>query len=346
MKKYGKKSADVLCHKSSFFSDNDSKLEHFRKLYNNYISQPRRTECKNCKSPIAEISFKKMGVDYLVCPNCSHLNGAHQDTDEFCAALYTDNEGKSYAVTYDSTSKDEYKKRVKDIYSPKVDFLMDSLKEHSVQPNKLKYADFGAGSGYFVSALKNQGLECVSGYEVSASQVDLANNMLANTLIIKHELEEIESIASKVSVDLISLIGVLEHVQNPRQLLKAISSNPNVEYLYFSVPLFSICVFFEHVFGDVMPRHLAPAHTHLYTEDSIKYFCEEFGFEIISEWWFGSDMVDLYRSVLVTLEKTNGESKASEIWENMFKPLIDDLQVAQDRKHAASEVHMLLRKKK
>jgi len=344
MIKYGKPVADVLGHKGAFFSANKTNLEHSRAMFELYTKQPKRTRCKNCAGPLGAACFKKSGVDYVQCGKCSHLNGAHEDTNEFCAKLYTEDQGKSYAKGYSAETRNDYKKRVKDIYSPKAEFLMASLAELGHDPRQLRYADLGAGSGYFVAALKDQGLSEVNGYEVSASQVELANDMIGAQLLHKHELSELVQIVDGLKAEVVSMIGVLEHVQNPREILKAISGNKGIKYLFFSVPLFSPCVFFEALCSDnVSPRHLAPPHTHLYTEASINHFCKEFGMERKSEWWFGSDMMDLYRNTWVTLKEKGNHGASMEIWDSMFRGLIDELQMAQDKLKASSEVHMLLK---
>ncbi len=101
----------------------------------------------------------------------------------------------------------------------------------------------------------------------------------------------------------------------------------------------------ESVFPEVMPRHLVAGHTHLYTESSIQCFCVEFGFERLSEWWFGLDMTDLNRSVIVTLDKHGTQNTPlRNYWTNHFMPLIDRLQSVLDEAQACSEVHMLVKK--
>ncbi|MDH3975344.1 MAG: class I SAM-dependent methyltransferase [Deltaproteobacteria bacterium] len=343
MIKFCKSSNDVLGHKESFFAENDLKLSEFKEMFKHYSAQPKRVQCKNCCYPLGKSSFSKSGVDYFFCSNCGHFNGGNEDTDTFCAALYTEGKGEAYGKTYSAETCEAYNNRVKDIYIPKVDFVIEALQEKGKKPEELGYADLGAGSGYFVSALKNKNLLNVAGYEVSSSQVELANNMLGADLIRKHNLSDTVEIISSLKAEVVSMIGVLEHLQNPRDILKAITENDNIEYLYLSLPLFSPCVFFEIVFEEnVMPRHCAPAHTHLYTETSIDYFCNEFGFDRASEWWFGSDMIDLFRSIWVMLKKNPHNNNASELWESMFKPLIDDLQKVHDERKMASEVHMLL----
>lgn len=92
-----------------------------------------------------------------------------------------------------------------------------------------------------------------------------------------------------------------------------------------------------------MPQQLIAGHTHLYTEESIKYFCNEFSFNIKSEWWFGLDILDLFRSTFISLKKSENDI-LNNYWKNKFYPLIDDLQNILGKNKACSEVHMLLEK--
>ena len=94
----------------------------------------------------------------------------------------------------------------------------------------------------------------------------------------------------------------------------------------------------------VFPRQLSGAHTHLYTAKSITHLCDEFGFKPIAEWWFGTDMVDFYRNLLVTLADNSQSPEIVDLCARMIKPVIDDLQLALDKRHLSSEVHMLLAK--
>ena len=119
--------------------------------------------------------------------------------------------------------------------------------------------------------------------------------------------------------------------------------NSNVRYLYISVPLFSPSVFFEMAFPGVFQRHLSGGHTHLFTERSIAWMCGEFGMTRVAEWWFGADMMDLFRAISVELCGGEGSGQSDALWREMFAPAIDDLQLALDKRRLASEVHMLLR---
>ena len=97
---------------------------------------------------------------------------------------------------------------------------------------------------------------------------------------------------------------------------------------------------------EVFHRQLHGGHTHLYTENSLKYLAEEFGYKIVSEWWFGTDIVDLYRNLFVNLENKNTSNKLKQHYQEMMQNLIDAMQLELDKKKYSSEVHVLLKKVK
>ena len=200
--KYGKSSQSIISLKENFFNNNDEILGKMRGVNKFYSQQPDRFQCKNCNQSLGAVSFRKQYVDYSLCEKCGHLNGMHDDTDEFCKKLYTDSKGADYAETYNSRFAKEFNQRVKDIYVPKAKFLCDSLVDFGYVLNELKFADFGAGSGYFVSALKFNGLNNVIGFEPSESQVSLGNKMIGEELL---ELTNLKDTVTKIKYLYISL---------------------------------------------------------------------------------------------------------------------------------------------
>ena len=346
---YGKPSKELFSHKSVFFSHNKEKLEEMSRLAELYIKQPRRLRCKNCNYMLGKADFTKRGVDYALCTECGHLNGCHEDTEEFCQALYTADDGVSYGATYHESDRLAWSRRVDDIYLPKAEFLANALQSLDRQVHAMSFADFGAGSGFFVKALQSLGISSVKGYEVSRAQVRVGQAMLQDKdALQEHDLNDSVKIASETQADVVSMVGVLEHLREPREVLAALRNNENVEFIYFSVPLFSPCVFIEMDHPNVFPRHLAGAHTHLYTESSIRYFCKEFSLGPVAEWWFGSDVVDLYRNMLVNITSSSnaekGSARAGKLFTEMFKPVIDDMQKVLDIQRLSSEVHMLVQR--
>jgi hypothetical protein len=341
--KYGKASGPLLSIKQDFFTKNDEMLAEQRRLGLVYTAQKPRSECKCCGGPIDGVDFVKQGIAYVLCPTCSHLNGAHDDSAAFCAAVYTDDSGEQYATHYQAQDKPAFDARVRDIYIPKAEFLFKALEKDGQDPIGFTYADFGAGSGYFVSALMTQGAKRATGFEVSQAQVNLALAMNPDADMTCHDLDETVSLARSTGADVVSLIGVLEHLQRPREFLHAVSKNASVTYLFLSVPLFSPCVFLEIVFPGVMQRQLIGGHTHLYTEASLDWARGEFGFEKAGEWWFGTDLVDLFRMVQVTMGKSENTSGMTDRWAQMIGPALDGMQLEIDKRHLSSEVHQLWR---
>ncbi|MCH2022912.1 MAG: class I SAM-dependent methyltransferase [Saprospiraceae bacterium] len=345
IKRYGKSSSALLNQKTSFFAENEKHLKNQRRIAEIYVKQPKRTNCKNCNKELGTVTdLVKDGVDYIVCDYCEHLNGIYEDTSDFCNAMYTNDSGEEYAANYQSADVDSYNYRTSSIYLPKANFLYTSLQSNKLKPNNLEYLDFGAGSGYFVAALKKAGLQNVNGTEVSEHQVNFGNAMIGENVLRTHNIEDTNKTIRESTAQVISMIGVLEHVQKPREVLEEIKKNDHIKYLYISVPTFSLSVYLEQLSPDVFHRQLHGGHTHLYTEKSLQHLSKEFGFEIMAEWWFGADAVDLFRHVAVTLEKTNASTKLQNKWKKDFIPIIDAVQIEIDKKHYSSEVHMLFKK--
>jgi hypothetical protein len=331
--RHGKSSQGLLKHKTAMYEANTRLAQRNDDIAAIYLSQPPRAQCKNCASPLVEKpTFTSHGIGYLECPTCGHLNGAHEETAAFCDFLYTRDDGKAYAQAYSAEDAAQYQSRVQDIYLPKATFLSEAL------------ADIGAGSGYFVAALQQQGFNPVTGYEVSADQVALGNCMLAGQPLRQYPADTTESTLAGLTARVVSLIGVLEHLLSPRAALAAIAGNRNIEFLYLSLPLYSASVAIEAAFPNIFNRHLGGAHTHLYCERSIRHFSAEFGFEPVAEWWFGLDLTDLFRSLYVTLAQNPETVALSERIAAGFGRYVDDLQQSLDAAKGSSEVHLLLRK--
>lgn len=344
MIRYGKSSDSILSLKSSFLENNDALREQLLAIGRLYAAQPLRLRCKICLAGLArEADFRKHGVGYVFCGRCGHLNGQHEDTEEFCAAVYTEDGGKSYAANYAALDRAAYEKRIAAIYLPKAEFLAEALTSLGEQPAALSYMDLGAGAGYFVAALRRLGFASAHGHEVSRAQAAIAAAMLGEGAVRLHDLRELPRIAAETRAEVASMIGVLEHLQDPRSVLESLRANEAVRYLYVSVPLFSSSVFIETVFSDVMPRQLAGGHTHLFTERSLDWMAREFGWTRVAEWWFGTDLVDFYRSVLVSLRQSGRAEGLIDRWGEQILPALDRMQLALDESRLSSEVHMLFR---
>lgn len=334
LRKYGKTSKELIELKDDFFTNNSEILSEEKRINNIYIKQQKRKECKNCNDRLGDSLFTKLKVPYTFCERCGHLNGLYEDSFAFANQIYANSD------RHFNEYKENIDKRLDAIYTPKADFLFSVLEKEGVNPKNLSYCDFGCGNGLFLLALKKMGINKLKGYEVSLNEVEFSNELFQEKTVEFINMQETLETVHKLDSEVISLIGVLEHLQDPRAILSAIETNKKIKYVFIAVPMFSINVFIELVFQDqIAPRNLTGDHTHLYTEKSIDWFCKEFNFQKIGEWWFGTDMVDFYRSVFGVLDE-----KMRKLWTNTFKDLIDDLQVVVDKHHLSSEFHFVLKK--
>lgn len=340
--KYGKSLHDIFQIKQTFFENNSTLLAENLYLAKIAKEQPKRKRCKNCNEKVNEkVFFKKQGINYYLCSECNHLYGEFEDTLDFANAIYVD-EVTNYSKNYSSADKEKWEERVKKVYNPKAEFLFDCLLEER-QNKDISLIDIGAGSGYFLKALMNHGFKNIKGYEVSEVQTQFANNMLQDTYVEKIEINQLAEIVSATKSEVISMIGVLEHLINPREVLEAISKNKNIKYYYISLPLFSFSVFFELNNENYFNRQLANGHTHLYTKKSIEYFCKDFNFEIIGQWFFGSDAMDFFRFNFLKMKEQGASEEAIKLFSDKFSSIIDEIQLSFDRAEFASEVHLLLK---
>lgn len=338
MIKYGK-SNDILLSKKISFQSNDKLVAIEKMNIEEYKKSLIRKDCINCQNSLQSVIFKRHDVQYFQCDVCGHINGEFQITSKFNNYLYN---SSAYDENYLEFDENVYLKRVEDIYLPKADFLLDALIDDNQTVQNLSFFDYGCGSGYFIHALKQKNINKISGSDVSKSQIELGNKMLYQYNPQTHiPLLESNSLDIRTgSVDCLSLIGVLEHLESPNNFLHNIQ-NLDITYLYVLLPTFSLSDYLQISFPKVYERHLGSGHTHLYTENSIKYFFEKYNYQIISQWWFGGDIFDLFRSICTTLEKENGNT---DIFTEYFTKMVDDLQIVLDKHHKCSEVHILLKK--
>ena len=341
--KFGKSFKDVDEIKKNFFLENKNLLFKQNKLNKLYLSQPKRTKCKVCNSKLNGSFFINHKIKYFECKKCSHINGYHQDTENFANKMYV-NAKTNYAKGYHEKSIKKFTIRQKKIYDPKAVFLKNCFKNH----RKIKVLDIGAGSGYFISSLLACKFRDVKGVEVSKKQVEFGKKILFTLKKNPNTLEylnfkNIINLVKKTDSECISLIGVLEHMTDMSIVMKAIQNNKKIKYVYVLVPMSSFICVVENIFSKIFNRHLGGGHTHLFTEKSLLILMKKYSFVQQSAWWFGTDIHDLYRSSILEMEKKKYKPLGKIIY-NM-KSIIDNLQLELDKKKISSEVHMLLRRK-
>lgn len=338
---YGKPVGDILAIKSDFFEHNDRMLEMSARQADALLIQKKREACKICHEPIkGEPLYKSQRMEYFLCPKCGHLNSSHEDTDDFARRVYIED---TYENNYSEADREKYENRLNTIYIPKAEFLLNSLKEDGLTKDDIKLLDDGAGSGYFVGAMRKLRVDA-TGIEISAEQVKFANLMNGEEVLKQADSGDITGMIRETDRNVLSFIGVFEHIINLHEILEAIKENSNVRYVYLSVPMFSMSCVFEASHQKCYNRHAGGTHTHLFSDESLKYMGDIMGFEELKSWKFGSDMMDLYRMLCVSLEQ-NGNGALKDYFAPKFLKMIDELQLTVDKNEFASEIHLIFKRK-
>lgn len=339
-KKYSKPFGDLNSLKTNFFDNNDGMLDMADGMADVLLMQPKRTTCKICHAKLSKPLYVSHRIGYIECPVCGHLNSECEDTDDFASKVYIEDD---YSKNYSAADRESYIRRRDMIYMPKAEYLRDCLVHDGIGPEEINILDIGAGCGYFVSAARKLGMKAV-GIEVSDSEVAYGNAMAEEEIVTHIGLTDSIGYIEKTDANVISAVGVLEHLVHLDENLEAIRKNNSIRYVFASVPMFSFSSCFEVAFANGYNRHTGGTHTHLFTNESVEKMADGIGFEIAYEWRFGSDINDLYRFLMVSMQKNHNE-EFSRYFSEKFVPLMDDLQAIIDRSEFASELHFILRRK-
>lgn len=336
-KKYSKSFGNLNSMKQSFFENNDGMLAMADGMADILLAQPVRTECKICGAKLPDVFFTSHKIGYKKCDVCGHLNSECEDNDEFASKVYVEDD---YSKNYSSADKDAYEKRLNSIYIPKAEYLKECMDKEGVED--IDILDIGAGCGYFALACRRLSMNAM-GIEVSPSEVKHGNEMAGEEILTHIGLTDSIDYIKNTKANVVSAIGVLEHLTHLKENIEAIKENENIKYVYASVPMFSFSCAFEAANQDCYNRHMGGTHTHLFTNESIEHMAKEMGFCVAYEWRFGSDINDLYRFLRVSIEK-NGSREFSEFFADKFVPLMDKLQNVLDESDFSSELHFILKR--
>lgn len=338
-KKYSKPFGNLNSLKSEFFENNDGMLDMADGMADILLMQPKRTVCKICGAKLGKPLFVSHRIGYIECSECGHLNSECEDTDDFAGKVYVEDD---YSKNYSAKDKEGYIRRRDMIYIPKAGYLWDCLKQEGLEAKDIDILDIGAGCGYFVSAAMELGMNA-SGIDVSDTEVAYGNEAIGADKLKCVGLTDSIDYIRNTGANVLSAIGVLEHLVHLDENIEAIKSNRNIRYVFASVPMFSFSSCFEAAFAKGYNRHTGGTHTHLFTDRSVEKMAQKMGFEIAYEWRFGSDVNDLYRLLMVSMQK-NMNRAFSEYFSEKFVPLMDDLQQVLDKSEFSSELHFILKR--
>jgi hypothetical protein len=341
LRKVGKSSDFLFEYQPHLLGGIDSHCAQAEIFEKSYRASPIRSKCVVCETQLGPADFSRNSIDYILCSVCGHINGNHELSDKLADSTYDSQTTES--MKYDELyimPKEKYLKTVSKIYLPKAEFVKESL---AFLPDvlNLQILDFGTGSGHMVQALRDAGFRSVKGIDPMQSTVNFGNIVMGVNGLSKVAIRDSIKFLEQTSSELISMICTLPHVTNQNKVLLAMSKNPNIRYTFQKLPMFSLGAMLDITSPNTNSRVLAGTHNHLYTEKSLEFMEKLYGLNRISEWRFGSDILDLYRNIFIKLTRAESSMEFKSCFSSSFLSMIDELQLVVDTSKFASEIHVL-----
>lgn len=141
---------------------------------------------------------------------------------EFYNANHKDNLKKKH-LPLASFSK---QKKDQEFHKIRHDAIFNNIKEIKGKIKKASILDIGCGYGHFLFYMKKQKFDCY-GLELATDAVDYISRNHKDIKVKQWNITKGIDVFEKKSFDVISLLNVLEHAQNPVQLLNLVKKKLN-----------------------------------------------------------------------------------------------------------------------
>jgi len=158
-----------------------------------------------------------------------------------------------------------------------------------------------------------------------------------NCLLENYPLEEVRKF------DVISMFGVIEHLNEPKKVLKEIhQKSKNNSLLVVGTPnVASLSTECQKYFPKNVNRHLLPfSHIHLFSPKSLETILNKSGFKIVGWWFFGQDFYELLQNLLVYDKNIKNSDLFGKLLENF-----NEIQKVIDKKQLGDEMLVVCKKK-
>ena len=249
--------------------------------------------CGNSKAKvISEIDSFGFKVRYYLCQTCGFVFQNPGESAAADPAFYAETYRKLYQSTEEPTAKDLRQQRLR------AEYQLDLLQNHGVC-RLWRALDIGASSGTLLQTLhKAYGGEMI-GVEPGNAYRKLAE---AKGFKLYPSLEELQA-HETAKFDLVTMMHVLEHLENPLEALRNIRANllGDGGFLLVEVPNF-----YAHESYEL-------AHLSCFTEHTLGEMLKQAGYEIMHARKHGyprSETLDLYLTVLARPEVEPDENIA------------------------------------
>lgn len=329
---YSKPLGDISIENKDWLKRDDDILKNQKEFLRKHPPVGKRETCLLCETKLIDtVRFFHRHVPYLVCSFCGHIQAEE---------LLDQSSGDDFENIYPPLDKTEWQSRCNRIYAPKLKWILKHLDRTGISQQKaleMPWLEIGSGAGYFLGALKSAGAVNCKGIDANSELVNRANQALEQKIAVC--TQDIASAVSTSTANIYVGFFVLEHLDDPKSVMKALASKPKGTIFVFAVPAYGFATLLEGVFPDHAARSLdSVVHRQLYTDQSISFFLNATGYTPLAQWVFGQDATDLSRLLIKKITHSNCNLKWKSIFisklENLKTPLqnlIDNSQLSDAR---------------
>jgi cyclopropane fatty-acyl-phospholipid synthase-like methyltransferase/Zn ribbon nucleic-acid-binding protein len=267
------------------------------------------TNCYVCGSQESRVLFVKEGFRFVECVHCGLVYVNPRLNDEETARMYSEDGRGAYYFEHFFLPSAAY--RMEKFYPKRLDAIEKCL------GRKGRLLDVGCGSGHFLLAARRRGWE-VHGVELAEYAVRYARERLGLDFVQLADV--LDADYEPASFDAVTLWDVVEHVTNPRDLMRRVRELLVPGGMAFIYTPTADC-FERRILGSDMVSFVGDFHPAYHTRNSLRRLVEEAGLTVADLHTFGLDIahiVDVYEE-----QGRPGEVAALKAHADEFQRIID-----------------------
>lgn len=310
-----------------------------RRVVDTLLTAPLRSHCVLCGKALQGAQLTHRSFVFVECEVCGHLQ-----TEQWPPPDYP---GRDFATLYAKLSPADYASRKRRVYAPKLEWALETMAAHGIDGAAAlgaRWLELGCGAGYFLSALRDLGVNDLHGIDEDPCLLEIAAVQLGADRVSRARLSLAEEVLGN-EADVYAAFFVLEHLSDLGHFLETMRGLRTGTVFVFSVPVYGLSCMLENAFPGQMARNLdVTFHTQLFTDRSIDFALDMMGFAKLGEWVFGQDAMDLARFLSGAADHDRNRASIACVIERRMLAALDDLQEVLDRNGLADQRHIVARK--